>query len=128
MVRASPHHSTTSEGTFRVDIHLTAVVEPVISEVISTWGVPGLLAAAAMAIAIGGAVWFVKASSGLTAERETTIDRQMRRIDSLVAQLSEATKDKNTYLESYLAVKYPGSKHRDIAEQVGMDPVAEEDA
>lgn len=108
--------------------HLTAVVEPVISEVLSTWGVPGLLAAAAMAIAIGGAVWFVKASSGLNSEREGTIDRQMRRIDSLAAQLAAVTKERDTFRESYLAVKYPDSAREDVAGKTGMDPVAEEDA
>lgn len=108
--------------------HLTAVVEPVISEVLSTWGVPGLLAVAAMAIAIGGAVWFVKASSGLNASQGTHLDWQTKRIESLVTQLADMTQQRDTYRESYLAVKYPDSPRLDVAERVGMDPVAEEDA
>lgn len=106
----------------------TAVVEPVISEVISTWGVPGLLAAATMALVIGGGIWFVKASSGLNASQGTHLDWQTKRIESLASQLAEMTEQRDTYRESYLAVKYPDSTRLDVAERVGMDPVAEEDA
>lgn len=110
-----------------MDIHLTAVVEPVVSEVLSTWGVPGLLAAAAIAAAVFAIMWLTKTTSGLTAERETTIKRQMERIDSLAAQLAETAKERDDYRESYLSAKYPGKGHEDIAAQTGMDPVAKEE-
>ena len=96
---------------------VSAVVGPVVSEVMSLWGVPGIIGAAAIAAFI----WWTKATSGLRTEQETTITRQDRRIDMLLDERDKAIEDREKWRESYYAVKYPGSGHEDVAARTGLD-------
>ncbi|MBB5748525.1 hypothetical protein [Micrococcus sp. TA1] len=107
---------------------LTALVQPVANELLSTWGVPGLIAGFAIAAAVGAVIFIVKMYGGLTSAQVTQLDQQMKRIESLASQLADMTKERNQLMESYLAVKYPHSDRVDVAEKVGLDPVAEEEA
>lgn len=95
----------------------SAAVGPVISEVMSLWGGPGIVAA----VAIAAFIWWTRATSGLSAEKETTIARQDTRISALVAERDKAIADRDKWRESYYAVKYPKSVHEDVAAREGLD-------
>jgi predicted mannosyl-3-phosphoglycerate phosphatase (HAD superfamily) len=130
MARATgARHHKYNGGTRLVEYQTTisGLVEPVTSELLATWGVPGLIAGFAIAAAVGAVIFIVKMYGGLTSAQVAQLEQQMKRIESLATQLAEMTKERNQLMESYLAVKYPNSGREDIAEQIGMDPVAEEE-
>ena len=122
--------TTTTEGTRLVEYQTTisGLVQPVANELLATWGVPGLIAGFAIAAAVGAVIFIVKMYGGLTTAQVAQLEQQMKRIESLATQLADMTKERNQLMESYLAVKYPHSDRVDVAEQVGLDPVAEEEA
>ena len=107
-----------------MEIQATGLIGPVISETMALWGVPGIIAAAAIAAVL----WWTKATAGIRGEMADTITRLDNRVKSLVEERDAAVTAAHTarenefrWRESYYAIKYPGSDHEDVAAREGMD-------
>ena len=95
----------------------SSIIGPVVSEIVGHWGAPGVV----LAVALAAFIWWTKATSGVWAEKETTISRQDARIAAVGEERGRAMGSGEMWRESYYAVRFPGSHHEDVVAREGLD-------